>query len=297
MKHALLITSSLLALMIAMPGAGDAAQPSTTTNSKQITDQRQDVSQQDRDFVGTAAMSGLAEVQMGKVAQEKTKMEQVRDFAERMVKDHSKTNDELQKLASKLSITTPAVLDSAHKNAMDELQKLSGGRFDLAYIEDQVDAHQKAIDAFQKEADAGQQPELKDFARGTIPTLKDHLQQAQTVRTEVGRANQKTSQNEVFPMGTDIQGVIGKDVYGENGHEVGEVENLLIGKDGRVQAAIVEFGGFLGVGENQVAVPWDRLHVAGDRVNVRMTQAEIKSAPVWHEDDRTGVYSDARPFK
>jgi sporulation protein YlmC with PRC-barrel domain len=80
------------------------------------------------------------------------------------------------------------------------------------------------------------------------------------------------------------------------GNEVGEIENLLIGPDGRVRAAIVEFGGFLGIGENEVVVPWDRVNVAGDRVIVNMTEEQIKAEPRW-ERDRPGAFSEYRPYR
>jgi sporulation protein YlmC with PRC-barrel domain len=101
---------------------------------------------------------------------------------------------------------------------------------------------------------------------------------------------------EVFPLAADMETLIGKDVFGEGGEEVGEIENLLIGPDGRVRAAIIEFGGFLGIGENEVAVPWDRLNVAGQRVTVEMTEADIRAAPRWSLD-RPGEFAEYRPFR
>jgi sporulation protein YlmC with PRC-barrel domain len=100
----------------------------------------------------------------------------------------------------------------------------------------------------------------------------------------------------VFPVAKDVGNLIGKDVYGMNGDEVGEINNLLIGADGRVHAAIIEFGGFLGIGEHKVAVPWDRLNVTRDRVTINMTEAQIKAGPRWNKD-RPGQFADYRPFK
>ena len=85
-------------------------------------------------------------------------------------------------------------------------------------------------------------------------------------------------------MADDVKNLIGKDVYGANGKEIGEINNLLIGPDGRVHAAIVEFGGFLGIGEHKVAVPWDQLNVTKDRVTVNMTEDQVKAAPRWDKN-------------
>jgi sporulation protein YlmC with PRC-barrel domain len=100
----------------------------------------------------------------------------------------------------------------------------------------------------------------------------------------------------VFPMADSAKSLVGKEVYGANGNKIGEIENLLIGSDNRVHAAIVEFGGFLGMGEHQVAVPWDQLNVAQDRVTVKMTEDQVKTAPRW-DKNRPGQFADYRPFK
>lgn len=100
----------------------------------------------------------------------------------------------------------------------------------------------------------------------------------------------------IFPMVAEVERLIGREVYGMRGEEVGEIENLLIGPDGRVRAAIIEFGGFLGIGENEVAVPWDRMNVAGDRVIVNMTEEQIKAEPRW-TPDRPGGFAEYRPYR
>ena len=90
-------------------------------------------------------------------------------------------------------------------------------------------------------------------------------------------------------MPADVQNLIGKAVYGENGNKVGEINDLLIGPKGRVQAALIEFGGFLGIGENQVAVDWSKLNVQPNRVTANMTENQIKSAPHWVKDMPPGA--------
>jgi len=99
----------------------------------------------------------------------------------------------------------------------------------------------------------------------------------------------------VFPMADDTKNLIGKTVYGANGNKVGEVNNLLVGADGRVHAAVIEFGGFLGIGENRVAVPWDQLNVATDRVTTNMTEDQVKSAPRW-DTNKPGQFAEFQPL-
>jgi sporulation protein YlmC with PRC-barrel domain len=99
----------------------------------------------------------------------------------------------------------------------------------------------------------------------------------------------------VFPMATDAKSMIGKNVYDANGTKVGEVNNLLVGADGRVHAAVVEFGGFLGIGENKVAVSWDQLNITQDRITTAMTEDQIKAAPRW-DKNRPGQFAEYQPL-
>ena len=100
----------------------------------------------------------------------------------------------------------------------------------------------------------------------------------------------------VSPLAAEAESFIGRNVYGTNGEDIGEIQNLLIGTDGRVRAAVIEFGGFLGIGENEVAVPWDQLSISGDRATVNMTEAQIKAQPRWTRD-RPGEFVEYRPFR
>jgi sporulation protein YlmC with PRC-barrel domain len=101
----------------------------------------------------------------------------------------------------------------------------------------------------------------------------------------------------IFPMAAEVEKFIGKDVYGAAGEDVGEIENLLIGPDGRVRAAIIEFGGFLGIGENEVAVPWDQLKITGDRATVNMTKEQVRAMPRWNKAGPTGEFAEYKPYR
>jgi sporulation protein YlmC with PRC-barrel domain len=98
------------------------------------------------------------------------------------------------------------------------------------------------------------------------------------------------------PIAADVKDIIGKNVYGADGKEIGEINNLLVDPQGRIRAVIVEFGGFLGIGENKVAVPWQKLTVGKDRIATDMTPDVIKTMPRWAKD-RPGEFADATPFR
>jgi len=149
------------------PGAGNPGLNNPDTMTTKKTD--------DKKFVKEAAIGGLAEVELGKLAAQKASSEDVKQFGQKMVDDHGKANDQLKEIATKSSIDVPAALDSKHQAKIDKLSKLSGADFDKAYIKDQLKDHQKDVAAFQSEAQGGSDPNVKQFAAATLPTLQEHL--------------------------------------------------------------------------------------------------------------------------
>ena len=79
-------------------------------------------------FMKKAAIGGMAEVELGQIAQRNGSSAQVKDFGARMVQDHSKANDELKQLAGAKGVMLPSTLDGKNQKVVDRLQKLSGGR-------------------------------------------------------------------------------------------------------------------------------------------------------------------------
>jgi putative membrane protein len=129
----------------------------------------------DKKFVKKSALGGMTEVELGKLAAEKASSDAVKKFGQRMVDDHSKANDQLKQFAGKSSIEVPAALDSKHQSRVDKLAKLSGPEFDKAYLKDQVKDHEHDVDEFKSEAQYGSDPNIKQFAMQTLPTLQEHL--------------------------------------------------------------------------------------------------------------------------
>ncbi len=139
----------------------------------------------DSAFVKEAAAGGMAEVDMGKLAQEKAGNDQVKQFGSRMVQDHSKANDELKQVAGAKGVQLPAAPDAKAQAEMKKMQSLSGSAFDKHYMDHMVADHKQDIAAFEKEAKSGKDPEVKAFAEKTLPTLKEHLQLAQQAQSAV----------------------------------------------------------------------------------------------------------------
>lgn len=149
----------------------------------------------DQKFVHDAAAGGMAEVELGKLAQEKASSDQVKSFGKRMVDDHGRANDELKALAQKKNITLPTDLDRKDKATRDRLSKLSGPSFDRAYMRAMLTDHRKDVSEFQHESKVGADPDVKSFAAKTLPTLEDHLKAAQDTDKAVGTSGTKTSKS------------------------------------------------------------------------------------------------------
>jgi hypothetical protein len=102
-------------------------------------------------------------------------------------------------------------------------------------------------------------------------------------------------------MGNQVSGMIGTNAVTTNNEDIGEIENLLISPDGQVEAAIIEWGGFLGIGSRTAAVPWNelRLNEAGDRVVIDMTREEMEALPACNGDPVSvaGIGADAKPVQ
>jgi len=141
------------------------------------------VSSADRTFAEKAASGGLAEIQAAQLAQQRASSPQVKQFASRMITDHTKANDELQQIAEEEDITLPAQPDQQGMAAQRKLQALNGTAFDQSYAQQQLGDHQQAIALFRKEATSGQDPALKSYAQKTLPILQQHLQLAQSLRS------------------------------------------------------------------------------------------------------------------
>ena len=146
----------------------------------------------DKMFVRKAAQGGLAEVELGKLAAEKASNPEVKKFAQKMVDDHSKANDQLKQVASQEGLQLPTTLDAKDKAIKDRLSKLSGASFDKAYMSDMVKDHKADVADFTRESRAGKDQAVKQFASSTLPTLKSHLEQAEQLRPQMMKGSSTT---------------------------------------------------------------------------------------------------------
>jgi putative membrane protein len=165
-------TSSAASAAAAAPAAPEAGSMAASSPA--------DLSAADKKFIQKAAVGGMAEVQTAQLAQQKSDDTTVKQFAQKMIDDHTPNNERLMKLASAKGVTPPTELDAMHQKQMAKLQTLSGKKFDTTYLKGQEKDHAVMLKLFETEAKNGHDPDLKQFAETTIPVIESHEHMAES---------------------------------------------------------------------------------------------------------------------
>ena len=140
----------------------------------------------DQNFVMQAAQAGMTEVELGKVAMEKSTDTDVRTFAGLMIREHGKANDELASLVQGHDIDVPSTLDEKHRKTVTELTSKTGADFDAAYAKQMIADHGEAVSLFRSAASANDlSPALANFAYRTVPVIEEHKQMADELETKL----------------------------------------------------------------------------------------------------------------
>jgi putative membrane protein len=194
MTHRLTLLAAAFALAAA-PAMTSLARQDQTKAGDPLTQQRQQPGQQqpgqqqpgqpvgeqpmnDQLFVMAAAASGMGEIGISQLAKQKTQDQQVQQYADMMIQDHTQANQQLAQLAGAKGIEVPqrpGLKDTATAMA---LSGCSPEQFAREFFKQQEAAHVIAIGLFKAEAERGQDPEIREFARTTLPKLEQHLQMA-----------------------------------------------------------------------------------------------------------------------
>lgn len=175
------VIASLLTIAPAQEGSMGSGQSSNQTMSSGL-------SAADKKFVREAAEGGMAEVELGQLAVQKASSDDVKKFGQRMIDDHSKANDKLKEVASSKGISLPSSPNAKQEATKNRLSKLSGDEFDKAYMRDMLQDHKQDVAAFRTESKTGRDADVKSFAAETLPTIQDHLKEAQSITPKVLQA-------------------------------------------------------------------------------------------------------------
>lgn len=140
------------------------------------------VGMSDRKFMTKAAQGGMAEVQLGQLAQQKGSSEAVKEFGRTLEKDHSAANEKLKMIAKERSVELPTDLDAEQQKTISMFNNLSGEEFDRQFVRHQLNHHRKDIREFEKASRSSMDSDLREFASGTLPALKTHYEKAQEIQ-------------------------------------------------------------------------------------------------------------------
>ena len=282
-----------------------------------------ELGEQDRMFVEEASAGNMAELGAARLAEEKAESDAVKDYAAMLTEDHTQAGEELEQVAQEAGVTLATEIPQDAQQAQEKLAGLSGAEFDQAFMEQMVTDHEKAIALYEKQASQGEHEALKQFASSTVDTLRTHLDQARQIERQMGEqpvagtpggtpsASQQesmagsdagsadqpgtaaTQQAQSDPasdnplMGMTAGDLIGKTVVNEQGDEVGEIEDIVIGTSDQSVQAVVSVGGFLGIGDKTVAMSFDELQPGQEEDSVLLssgaTVEELKQRPAYDE--------------
>jgi putative membrane protein len=140
------------------------------------------VSAADQGFILAAAQGGMTEVKLGELASKNGKRDDVKEFGQMMVKDHTAINDDLKSLAAQKGVTLPDSLDAKHQGMVDKMAALTGSAFDDAYIAAMIKGHKQDAKAFKSESAATTDANIKSFLDKSIPVVEAHLQHITTMK-------------------------------------------------------------------------------------------------------------------
>jgi putative membrane protein len=184
-KNAAVVTSNVNSNANSNRAANTNSNSNSNMNSNTSSGKNKNVSDTDKVFLNDALEGGMKEVQMGGMATTKALSDEVRGFAQQMIHDHSRTNNEMRDIAKDAAITTSGGTNLKQQEEMAELGKLSGAAFDKQYVKLMVEDHEKDVAEFQKQADTATNSDIKRFAAETLPTLKQHLEMIKAIKAKL----------------------------------------------------------------------------------------------------------------
>ena len=163
------------------PTGASQTTPTSPTNGETGINSAQPPSNaiQDKDFVHSALEGGMAEVQMGQLATQKGSSDDVKQFGQKMVQDHTQMGEQMKQIAQQLGVSEPKGLSKKDKAEVAKLNSLSGSEFDKAYIAAMLKDHKKDLSDFRAEAQNTQNPAIKQVAEQGAQVIDQHLQMAE----------------------------------------------------------------------------------------------------------------------
>lgn len=137
------------------------------------------MSNADKQFLITAARTDMIEAHEGQLAEDRAAQSDVKDLGKTLVTDHTQDYEQLTVLAAKTGVTIPKGINAAKDPVIAQLDHLKGNGFDRQFTRDEIADHRRALAAFRRESEHGQNADVKAYATSMLPTLQKHLQLAE----------------------------------------------------------------------------------------------------------------------
>lgn len=145
------------------------------------TNNNETITTQDRTFMAQASAGNSAEIQTAQLADSISDTAAIQSFAQMIITDHTNAQNDLKALGNNIMVPVTDSVDGMHQSFMDSLKMMSGRPFDSLYITRQIADHQNAIAIFEQEINSGNRTEVVSYANKYLPTLKMHLQKADSI--------------------------------------------------------------------------------------------------------------------
>lgn len=187
MKHSLFALLVLALISVGCTSTNKAATPDTTAQANSGAAASSPSTSADQDFVTKAAQGNSAEVALGKIVAAKSKNPSVKQFAQMMVKDHTAALNELQELAQTKNLNFNDDLPDDAKGLQTKLSSDTGKQLDKDYMDNMVEDHQKDVQDFTTQSQNAKDPDVKQWAGKTLPTLQKHLEKAQQIDAQLNK--------------------------------------------------------------------------------------------------------------
>jgi len=154
----------------------DATSSTAPSTTNVVTDEKS------ADFLKKVTNSGMAEVQLARLAQQKATIDAVKNFAAMLERDHTAVNDQVKNLAGQRNVTLPASPSDDKQKMYTDMEKMTGKAFDKEYISMMVKSHNDGISLFEDTKSNASDVDVKNFADKTLPALKMHLDSAKAIQ-------------------------------------------------------------------------------------------------------------------
>lgn len=148
-------------------------------------DDANEAKEKDSDYLVAAAEVDMKEIELGKLAQQKSTNADVKALGKMMVEAHTKAAAETKAFAAKKNITLPASLTEKGQDVYGDLNDKTGHDFDKAYADKMVEGHEKMIEKMQKASEKAEEADVRMWAANMLPELTKHLEHAKMTKEKV----------------------------------------------------------------------------------------------------------------